>query len=80
MKFKINIQETPEHNWFDREVMGMKWWWSTQPEGRWVGSEYGYARSEGSARKKARKAVADIANRLPCGGPIVHTYEVEVEK
>lgn len=80
MKFDIGMQETSEHSWVDREIFGMKWFWTARPEGRWVGSKSGFARSEESARKKARKAVADIANRLPGKGPTVHTYEIEVGK
>ena len=80
MKFDIGIQETPEHSWVDREIFGMKWFWTVRPGGRWIGSESGFARSKASAHRKTAKVAKQIAAKVGNIRPPLHTYEIEVEK
>jgi hypothetical protein len=77
MIFKVTIRECSDHGWVDRNVFGWKWWWVVRPEGWLVGSEHGFARTEGEARLKAASAANKIAGRSPVT-PITHDYEMEV--
>ncbi|MFD4343441.1 hypothetical protein ACFWQ6_00925 [Streptomyces coelicoflavus] len=72
VKAEIIVVDCPDHNWFDRRVLGWAWWWHAYLPS---GSSSGFARTPQKATAKAEAAARRLAGRAAAAS-LRYKYEV----